>query len=279
MSLAQASRTMLRTVALRAAHQRLEYPPIFADPVAPQLVSETLAGEVADTMGDDNLALRTIVALRSRFAEDRLEEAAARNVTQYVMIGAGLETFPWRQPVYAQKMHIFAADHPSSLAWVRRCLQEQRFDIPANLTMVPVDLEEDCIGDRLKAAGFDARVPAFCSALGLTQYLTRQALDRLIAFAATLAIGSEIVLSFVPIAADLRDEDASFVARALKRVSAVGEPWKTRLSASEFAGELRAHGFSDVFHLTPEAACTRYFAARRDRITPPGFEQMISAVV
>lgn len=279
MSLSQASRTMLRTVALRAAHQQLDDPPILKDAVAPRLVSETLIGEVSQSMGQDNLALRTIVALRNRFAEDRLADAAIRNVSQYVMIGAGLETFPWRQPDYARKMRLFAADHPNSLAWTRGCLQEHGLGEPANLAMVPVDLESDAIGDCLTAASFNARVPAFCSALGVTQYLTRRALDNLLAFAASLPSGSEIVLSFVPVADDLSDDDAMFVSRALKRVSRVGEPWKTRLRTSELAETLLTLGFSDVFHLTPEMAFTRYFAGRHDAIRAPGFEQMICAVV
>jgi methyltransferase (TIGR00027 family) len=230
-------------------------------------------------MGEDNLALRTIVALRSRFAEDCLADAAARNVSQYVMIGAGLETFPWRQPDYARKMRLFAADHPSSLAWTRRCLQEGGLDEPANLAMVPVDLEKASIGECLNSCGFDARVPAFCSALGLTQYLSRRAVDGLLAFAASLPSGSEIVLSFVPVADDLSDDDAMFVSRALQRVSRVGEPWKTRLRTSDLAQSLHSLGFRTVFHLTPETAHARYFAGRHGVVRVPGFEQMISAVV
>lgn len=279
MSLSQASRTMLRTVALRAAHQQLDVPPILKDAVASRLVSETFVGEVSQSMGEDNLALRTIVALRNRFAEDRLADAATRNVSQYVMIGAGLETFPWRQPDFALKMRLFAADHPNSLAWTRGCLQDRGLSEPANLAMVPVDLEDGNIGDCLKSYGFDACVPAFCSALGLTQYLTRRAVDKLLGFAASLPSGSEIVLSFVPVADDLNDDDAMFVSRALKRVSTVGEPWKTRLRTSELAQSLGTLGFRNVFHLTPETAYARYFAGRHDVVRAPGFEQMICAVV
>jgi methyltransferase (TIGR00027 family) len=270
---------MLRTVALRAAHQLLDDPPIFVDAVAPRLVSEASLREVARTMGDDHLALRTVIALRSRFAEDRLAQAAIRNVSQYVMLGAGLDTFPWRQPDYAQKMRLFAADHPNSIARTRGCLQEYGLCEPANLTMVAVDLEDGHIGDSLVGAGFNPRLPAFCSALGVTQYLTRAAIDSLLAFTISLPANSEIAMSFVPAAEDLSQQDSLFVSRALQRVAAVGEPWRTRLKPREFVKDLYSLGYSDVFHLTPEGAYARYFAGRRDGRSAPGFEQMICAIV
>jgi len=279
MSLAQASRTMLRTAALRAAHQLLDDPPIFQDPVAVQLVPEALLREAADSMGEDNLALRTLLALRGRFAEDRLSRAAARSVSQYLMIGAGLDTFPWRQPADALNMRLFSADHPDSLAWTRAYLQERGLREPPNLVMVATDLEEGRLGEHLIGAGFDPRAATFCSALGLTQYLTRAAIQSLLAFVVSLPPGSEIVLSFVPADVDLSEEDALFVSRAVQRVAAIGEPWKTRLQASNLANQLRSLGFSDVFHLTPQAAYTRYFASRQDGLRTPGFEQMICAVV
>ena len=279
MSLSQASRTMLRTAALRAAHQLLDDPPIFQDPVAVQFVSDTLLQDANASMGEDNVALRTLLALRSRFAEDRLAQAAVRNVAQYVMIGAGLDTFPWRQPDYARKMRLFSADHPNSIAWTRTWLQERRLAQPPNLTMVALDLENDLIGDRLLASGFDPCVPTFCSALGLTQYLTGAAVDSLLAVAASLPPGSEIVLSFVPPADELSGDDALFVSRAVERVAAIGEPWKTRLRGSNITHQLRSLGFSDVFHLTPQAAYARYFAGRQDGLRTPGFEQIICAVV
>ncbi len=279
MSLSQASRTMLRTAALRAAHQLLDNPPIFQDPVAVGLVPDASADALVASLGDDGAVLRALFALRSRFAEDRLARAAARNVAQYVMIGAGLDTFPWRQPDYAQTMRLFAADHPDSIVWTRACFRARGLDEPPNLVAVPVDLEDCRLGERLAAFGFDPRRPAFCSALGLTQYLGRAAIDSALGFAASLASGSEIVFSFVPPPDELNAEDAGFARRALERVAALGEPWRTQLRARELVRQLRALGFSDVFHLTPQAAAARYFADRQDGLRTPGYEQMMCATV
>ena len=95
------------------------------------------------------------MAMRSRFAEDRLAQAAARGVGQYVIIGAGLDTFPWRQPKFAADLRIFAVDHPLSLGWVQQRLRERRLGRPANLIHVPADLERQMLGEQLKACGFD----------------------------------------------------------------------------------------------------------------------------
>src|SRR3954464_4007435 len=142
----QPSRTMLRSAIRRAAHQILDNPLILVDPIVVDLVPEASEAAIRDTLDEpgapDAKLFRCMFAMRSRFAEDRLAEAAARGVRQYVMVGAGLDTFPWRQPGFARDMRIFAADHPASLIWTQRRLREHGVCKPANLTHVPVDLEE-----------------------------------------------------------------------------------------------------------------------------------------
>ena len=275
------SRTMLRTATLRAAHQRLDKPLILDDPVAIGLVPE--ASELAMLAGlddhHDQSVLRSNFAFRSRFAEDRLAEAAARNVRQYVIVGAGLDTFAWRQPDHARNMKIFAVDHVATLVWTQMRFWERGLPKPANLTFVPADLEECRLGERLVEFGFTPDFPSLCSALGVMQYLDRQAVDALLAFAASLKAGSEIVFSFAPPEDELHGDDVRRAARAADRVAAIGEPWKTRLRAHELIACLTRLGFSDVFHLTPELAQQRYFAGREDGLRAPGFEQIICAIV
>jgi methyltransferase (TIGR00027 family) len=278
-TLAAPSRTMLRTASLRAAHQLLDRPPVFVDPVAVDLVPEEDAQLLLETLEPDQVALRALFAVRSRFAEDRLASAAARGVGQYVIIGAGLDTFPWRQPDYAAKMHLFFADRPDTLAWTQAWYQGRGLSQPANLTIVPVDLEDCRLGELLPEFGFDARRPAFCSALGLTPYLTRTAIESMLSFVASLPAGSEIVFSFVPPTEELNREDAQMAMRAAERVAAFGEPWKTRLRPRDLVQQLEALGFSDVFHLTRDTAHVRYFASRQDGLKPPGYEQVICAVI
>jgi methyltransferase (TIGR00027 family) len=277
----QPSQTMLRTAALRAAHQLLDKPLILRDPIAVGLVPESSEQAVLATLDQhrNQVALRLLFALRSRFAEDRLAEAAARDVRQYVIVGAGLDTFAWRQPHYAQNMTLFAVDHIATLAWTQVMFWEHGLPKPANLTFVPVDLEDCRLGESLSKFGFDPGTPSFCSVLGVTQYLNRQAVDALLGFASSLNAGSEIVFSFVPTDDDLKGEDVQIAADAAERNIAIGEPWKTRLDSRGLVERLTHLGFSEVFHLTPELARQRYFSGREDGLSALGVEQIICAIV
>src|SRR5262245_810256 len=281
MFLGRPSRTMLRTATLRAAHQLLDNPPILHDPIAVGLVPRSSEQAVLATLDEhhDPVALRLHFALRSRFAEDRLAEAAALNVRQYVIVGAGLDTFPWRQPDYARNLKIFAVDHIASLAWTQVIFWEHGLPKPPNLTFVPADLEECRLGERLSEFGFDLDALSFCSVLGVTQYLSSQGVDALLAFASSLKAGSEIVFSFVPAEDDLQGADVQMAADAAERNAALGEPWKTRLRSRALVARLCELGFSDVFHLTPELAQQRYFSGRKDQSSTPGVEQIICAIV
>src|SRR4051812_1193998 len=198
----QPSRTMLRSAIRRAAHQILDNPLILVDPIVVDLVPEASEAAIRDTLDEpgapDAKLFRCMFAMRSRFAEDRLAQAVARGVRQYVMVGAGLDTFPWRQPDFAKGIQIFAADHPSSLAWTKGRLRQHGLSRPSNLTYVPADLEERRLGDRLVTCGFKRDAVSFCSVLGVTQYLDREAIDALFGFAAQLPKDSEIVFSFAP---------------------------------------------------------------------------------
>jgi methyltransferase (TIGR00027 family) len=272
---------MLRTATLRAAHQLFDKPLVLNDPIAVGLVPEACEQAMLAALNNhhDQLALRSLFALRSRFAEDRLAEAVARNVRQYVIVGAGLDTFPWRQPDYARDMRIFVADHVATLAWTQVRFWERGLPKPANLTFVPVDLEECRLGESLVEFGFAPDTPTLCSALGVMQYLDRQAVDALLGFASSLKAGSEIVFSFAPPEDDLQGDDVRMAIGAAERVAALGEPWKTRLRSRELFERLTHFGFSDVFHLTPKLAQQRYFAGREDGLRTPGFEQIICAIV
>jgi methyltransferase (TIGR00027 family) len=223
--------------------------------------------------------LRALFAMRHRFAEDRLAEAADRDVRQYVIIGAGLDTFPWRQPHFARRMRIFAADHPASLIWVHRRLRERGVSQPPNLTHVPADLEQKQLREQLAACGFDLDSSAFCSALGVTQYLTAEAFDSLLRFAAALKPGSEIVLSFATVDEELKSHDLDAVMRSITSTGRFGESWKSRFRPSDLISQLARLGFRDVFHLTPELAQERYFIGRQDNLRAPHWEQLIAARV
>ena len=279
----QPSRTLLGTAIRRAQHQVLDAPLIFEDRIildlVPELADPAAVAELRSFGEPFLVLLRSLFAMRSRFAEDRLAEAIGRGVRQYVMVGAGLDTFPWRQPAPARDMVIFAADHPASLIWTHRRLRDRGLARPPNLTHVPVDLEDCRLGDALAACGFDQDAASFCSVLDVIQYLSDNAIDALLRFAASRKTGSEIVFSFVTPDEELDGEDLEITIRSVARTATLGEPWKTRLSPQELLQRLTGLGFSNVFHLTPELAQARYFAGRKDALRAPCWEQLIAAVV
>jgi methyltransferase (TIGR00027 family) len=279
----QPSQTMIRTAIRRAAHQLLDSPRIFEDPLAAGLIPETSERAILDA-ADDHLSplptlFRSMFALRSRFSEDRLAEAAARGVCQYVILGAGLDTFPWRQPDFALRLRIFYVDHPSSLASTISCVRARGLITPPNVSLVAVDFEAGQLAERLTESGFVYEAGTFCSLLGVTQYLSREALESLFAFAASLPAQSEIVFSFVPPDDELAENDLTVTAYSGALAETLGEPWKTRLRPSEAFSILTCLGFGEVFHLTPKRAHQRYFAGRRDALRTSGCEQLMAATL
>jgi methyltransferase (TIGR00027 family) len=283
MKRSEASRTTQLPAVLRAAHQILDRPLIFRDPVAVGLIPEASEGsilEAADHLRSSKmLLLRALMVLRSRFVEDQLAAAAARGVRQYVIVGAGLDTFPWRQPPFARGMRIFAADHPASLAWTEERLRDRGLGHPPNLTFVPIDLERQGLVAQLAEYEFDRTETAFCSALGLSQYLTAQAFDVLLRSFASLQKGSEVSFTFVAPDDELDGDDLAEARSSGMRTKAKGEPWITRPPPQELVERLLHDGFGPVFHLTPVLAQERYFAHRQDGLRAPHWEQLIAASV
>ena len=277
------SRTLLGPAVRRAAHQLLDAPLVFSDPIAvgliPEADAETIRAQLADHQTAESILLRSLFVLRSRFAEDRLAEAASRGVRQYVIFGAGLETFPWRQPEYARNLKIFVADHMSSLIWSQTKFWERGLPKPTNVAFVPLDLEQDDIEARLLEFDFALDDPAFCSVLGVTQYIDLAAAEELMRFVASLKRGSEIVFSYVPRADELAGPDRELASTSAQRAEVVGETWKTRFSTSELIAHLDTLGFSSVMHLTPDNAQATYFGGRQDSLKAPVLEQLIAAIV
>ena len=279
----QPSQTMLQTAVLRAVHQLLDAPLIFDDPIAVDLVPEATRDAI---LRDEQkyrapvLSVRRAgVVLRSRFAEDRLAAAAARGVRQYVIAAAGLDTFPWRQPDFAHEMRIFVTDLPESLAVLQDCVRRRRLPQPANLAYVPLDLEQKQLLEPLVAAGFDPGLPTFCSALGIVQFLTLDAVKALLAFVPLCARGSEIVFSFTPPDDELGERELTGVRESQGRTQTYGEPWLTRLRPSRLSADLRLLGYRDIELLTPDLANQRYLRERSDGLASTPSGQAMAAIV
>ena len=271
---------------MRALHQTLDDDPkLLVDPIAPRLIDaegEAIRGALADLAvlpPAIRSRFRSLFLVRNRYAEDCLAESISHGMHQYVILGAGLDTFAYRQPRWANSLRVFEVDHPITQQWQRGRLAAARISTPANVSWIPVDFENETLGGALSKAAFDFTAPAFFSLLGVSQYLSEVALDLTLQFVLSMPATSEIVLTFV-LPEDARPADeAALVAAFAVRSGEMGEPWVTQFLPEELLTKLRAMGFSNVFHLSPADAGLRYFRDRRDGLNTWVTEQMMKATV
>jgi methyltransferase (TIGR00027 family) len=269
MQTGQPSRTAHAAAAHRAAHQLLEQGRVFADALALPIL-----GEPAEAIRRDAAAhpqsrrMRLFIAVRTRFAEDALARAVQGGVGQLVVLGAGLDTFAYRNPY--EGLRVFEVDHPATQAWKRRRLDEAGIALPPSLTFAPVDFERETLAEGLAAAGFDSARPAFFTWLGVVPYLTEDAIFRTLAMIASLPAGTRVVFDYadppasLPPAARARHE-----ARAA-HVAELGEAWVSYFEPSALAARLGELGFSEIEDLGPPQIARRYFPTRADPLPDRG---------
>lgn len=267
--------------ALRAAHQLFDQPPrILEDPIAERLLDpaarERLTQDRAAIDSPVARALRSHVVTRSRFAEDRLRASQERGVRQYVVLGAGYDTFAYRQPAWAVPLRIFEVDQPATQREKQTRLSEAEVSLPRNLTFVAVDFERESLSSRLIEHGFDPTALAFFSWLGVTMYLDEAANDAVFKYIASLARGTELVFTFAP-QADGGDDARS--AMLSSRVAAIGEPWRTFYEPRTLAAHLQTLGFSSVSMPTPAELAATYFLGRDDDLPLPRRRTIAVAIV
>jgi methyltransferase (TIGR00027 family) len=249
METGRASRTAASAARYRAAHQVLEEGRIFADPLAVPIL-----GVAPDDLRADEprRAMRFFVSARSRFAEDALAAAvASRGISQLVVLGAGLDTFGYRNPYPA--LRVFEVDHPDTQAWKRERLAEGAIAVPPGLTYVGVDLEREPVAAHLRLDG-----PAFFFWLGVVPYLTRPAFDETLGFVAA-GHGNEVVFDYAQSPERMPAERRAFLEARAARVAGLGEPWLTYSEPDEIDTELRSRGFTDVEDVSPALMAARYF--------------------
>jgi methyltransferase (TIGR00027 family) len=271
--------TAQSTATLRAAHQILDRPRIFDDPLALRIIGTQAQSSVrANPQGYERLAaLRAFVALRSRYAEDELARAVKRGVRQYVILGAGLDTFAYRNPYSGSRLRVFELDHPATQLWKRVRLHEVGITIPDWLTFAPINFEKQTLAGGLRLAGFKRDEPAFFSMLGVVIYLTKDAVMETMRFVASLPSGSEIVFDYALPSSALTERQRTAREVLARRVSSIGEPWITYFDPSSLARELRQLGFKHVEDLGPEEANDRYFKGRKDGLRIRGSAHLIKA--
>ena len=264
------SNTALRVALRRAAHQLHDVPVVLNDPVAVQILGSTYAEELKRTpLRTDrpfSIGLRAFLVARSRYAEDHLKQAVQGGVQQYVLLGAGLDTFAYRNPY--PSLRVFEVDHPATQQWKREQLQQNRMAVPPGTAYVPVDFESQSLAQQLRVSGFDERLPSFFAWLGVVPYLTLEACRITIAYIAAQPAGSGVALDYgqprhvLPLLERLEHDSLA------SRVEKSGEPFQLFFTPPEIAFEFaRFHSIEDLGSAEINA---RYFAGRTDQLKMRG---------
>lgn len=257
------SRTALATAHARAYHQIApDEPRIFTDPLAPRIlglnVTESADRDTAtlETVDDGEFQRRRrwFLAARSRFAEETVASAYAAGTRQVVILGAGLDTFAYRNPHAG--LRVFEVDHPDTQGWKRERLAETGIEVPDTVTFVPVDFETRTLADGLAEVGFVRSEPVVFVWLGVVMYLTREALDGTFGYLAGQGATVQVVIDYL-CPAGSAEEQRALDARAA-RIAAVGEPWLTAPSPGDMAELLGRFGFTDIEDLSAPELITRY---------------------
>jgi O-methyltransferase involved in polyketide biosynthesis len=299
------SQTALFAAAARAAHLIVDREPvIFADELAAVLLGEQ-AGEFISyhRLHGTHLVLssaRAQAVCRSRFTEDHLAARVRDGVSQYVILGAGLDSFAYRwQPATAGpaaagpaaagpatagpagrgQIRVFEVDHPASQQWKRDHLAAAGIPVPDHVSFVPLDFERDPLAGRLRQAGFDPDRPALVSWLGVTMYLTQAAISQTLAEIGTFAPGTQLITDYM-LPAALRDATGSTYADLVAPTAAErGEPWLTFLAPDDMSALLDRHGFGAIAHVQQRDSVPAALWDRTDALRPAALSVLARATV
>lgn len=263
--------TAVRTALWRALHLEVDSPPhVLEDRVGLRLVAPEEGWRDRPDMSPFTRPFRASILARARFVEDLVAEQAARGVGQYVILGAGLDTFAQRRPELASRLRVFEIDQPGPQNWKRQRLVDLGLGIPPFLRLVPVDFEAGGRWwERLAESGFDSGRAAVVASTGVSMYLTREAILATLRQVAALAPGSTLVMSFMlPI--ELLDlEVRPGVERAAEGARASGTPFISFFTPAEMLALARDAGFKKAQHVSAAMLAERYFAGRTDGLRPP----------
>ncbi|HSU38471.1 MAG TPA: class I SAM-dependent methyltransferase [Polyangiaceae bacterium] len=268
---AEPENTAARVALWRALHVQADPPPhVFVDEVGLKLVAPPEGWQSRPDMSPFTRPFRASIVARARFIEDLVMEEAARGVGQYVILGAGLDTFAQRRAELAARLVVFEIDQPGPQAWKRQRLVELGLGVPPFLKLVPVDFEAgDAWWERLTAAGFDAAKPAVVASTGVSMYLTKEAIAATLRQVAELAPGSTFAMSFM-LPVEMADaEMRPMIERAMAGAKANGTPFISFFTPAEMLAMGRTAGFKNVRHVSAAALAERYFAGRSDGLRPP----------
>jgi methyltransferase (TIGR00027 family) len=261
------SRTAFRVAQRRAIHQVLDQPPVLNDPIAIPLLGRDFAYDAEKESSRFARAFRAFMVARSRLAEDQLAAAAAQGLAQYVVLGAGLDTFAYRNPL--AHIRVFEVDFPATQQWKRSLLEAASIPIPANLTFVPLDFEHMTLADGLALDGFDSTLPAFFGWLGVVPYLSLPAFRSTLETIGRLPAGSGVCFDFAQPPESIEPRYLPVFQALAARVAAAGEPFRLFFTPQQLEQEFRAAGFTRIEIRTPGEINDLYFDRRTDGLSMP----------
>jgi methyltransferase (TIGR00027 family) len=275
----KASKTALRVAIRRAAHQVIDQPRILEDPIVVRLLGPGFARDMERAMHKVARDFRGFMAARSRYVEDRLAEAVAQGVEQYVVLGAGLDTFAYRNPF--PSLRVFEVDFPATQEWKRALLAEAGIALPAGLTFMPMDFEHKTLTDGLAEAGFDAGVAAFFGWTGVVPYLTLGAFRATLRAVAQLPAGTAVCFDYAFSPETLSPKRRMVFDALSERVAAAGEPFRLFFKPQELEAELRRAGFQRIEQVNFERLNELYFRERADglKLSDSGLGMLATAWV
>jgi methyltransferase (TIGR00027 family) len=278
---AAADGTAVRVALWRAMHVLVDSPPyVLEDEIGLQLAAPDDDWRSRPDMDPAGTSwFRAAIVARARFVEDLVTEQAGHGVAQYVILGAGLDTFAQRRPEIASRLRVFEVDQPGPQAWKRRRLIELGFGVPEWLRLVPVDFEAgDSWWEHVAGAGFDPRQPAVVVSTGVSMYLTKKANAAGLRQIAGLAPGSTLAMTFL-LPTELYDDAVRPGFQAAERgARAAGTPFITFYTPEEILESARRNGFRDARHVSADMLNERYFAGRSDGLRTLRGEELLVAM-
>ena len=267
---------------MRNAHAITHEMPIYVDTRSVQLVSEATVQDIKTLMRgfseETADALILMAVIRYRVLADRLPDAAEGGIRQFVILGAGLDVTAFTLPAVARDWRVFEVDHPATQEWKRRELANLGWEMPTNLIFAPCDFETQDLFSALVAVGFDRAIPTLVSLFGVILYLTADSTKALLRDLASLAPGSEVVMTYSPPPDGIDPVVQQVWDKSSPKVDETGESFIGHYAPTHIQRLVTEAGFSEVIHYSVEDLNAEYFQDRPDGLQVHGIEQLVIAL-
>ncbi|MBC9931488.1 class I SAM-dependent methyltransferase [Chitinophaga qingshengii] len=274
--------TAVRTALWRALHVQLDAAPhILEDTTGLQLIAPEEGWQQRPDMDPVfSRRVRAAMVARARFIEDLMVREADNGITQYVILGAGLDTFAQRHPDMAARLQIFEIDEPGTLAWKRQRLIDNGYTISSGLHFVGVDFERgQSWWDSLLEAGFNQTIPAVIVCTGVTLYLSKEAISQMLRQVAAMAPGTKVAITFLLPQELLEEEDLQLQQASMKGAKASGNPFVSFFTPEQLTELATASGLNNVSIILPAQLKALYFSNRKDGLAPASGEMFLTATI